>query len=158
MDGALDQGAEPLRLKLVEASVLQRLGENETAAELLFAAWTGYALAGAPHEAVLALLDLAALRTEQGAAEDLERLLQGLQSLPGLEEKLRERDLAGLTQAIERGGLEAVEKLEVLKLLVEWTRCDPAPGLRFSPAGNQEDLSQLEGPPAARPVEGGEGA
>jgi hypothetical protein len=66
-------GLDPLRLKLVEASVLQRLDANEEAAELLFAAWSGYALRGEAHEAALALLELAQLRAEQGAPRELDR-------------------------------------------------------------------------------------
>lgn len=126
-------GLDPLRLKRVEASVLQRLDANEEAAELLFAAWSGYALRGEPYEAALALLELAELRAEQGSAAELERLRQGLSALAGLRANVLEPLAFGLEFA-QSHGLAAVEMLEALKLFVPRARHDPEARFALVPA------------------------
>lgn len=130
--GASDRGSlHPLRVKLVEASILRRLDAEEEAAEILFQVWTGHAVDGAHHDAALALLELAQLRAEQAserAVAELARLLEGLEGLC-LPETVRGPLRFGLSFAREHG-LAAIEMLEALKLFVERARHNPL--ARFS--------------------------
>lgn len=128
--GAGTRGPETLRVKRAEASVLQRLDANEEAAELLFALWSGYTVAGAPFEAARSLLDLAQLRAEMGSDLDLARLKEGLTRLHGLGAPVREALRFGLDFAL-RHGVAAVEPLEALKSFLERSRHDPE--VRFAP-------------------------
>lgn len=155
---ALDRGVERLRLKLVEASVLQRLDAPEEAAALLFEALSGYVLAARHHDAIGALLELAMLRAEQGSTDDLQRLrklVEGLEGVVG--ENVREAVLQGLELASEHG-LAAVERLEALKLFVQRGRHDAGARFVFQVWEPEEEALPGDALPAEPPVEGGEDA
>jgi tetratricopeptide (TPR) repeat protein len=136
-EGPPEGRIDPLRLKQAEASVLDRMDRTDEAAELLFAAWTGYALRGEPVEAVLALLDLAQIRAERGEVQELERLEEGVGGLAGLAENLSRPVLDGLAYARDFG-LVGVERLEALKAFARRARHNPA--VRFEPVGEPASI------------------